>query len=139
VSVIAASGGGGGGLGIFPILILGFLILYLVVVRPRQRRQNQERQRISELRVGDEVITAGGIYGSITGLDDDYVTVKIAPNLEVRVARRAIAGVTSEPEPEEPPDTEEPQDGESGERWRSAFDSDDEDSTREASNHEKRG
>jgi preprotein translocase subunit YajC len=139
VPVIAASGGGGG-LGIFPILIFGFLILYLVVVRPRQRRQNQERQRLSELRVGDEVITAGGIYGTITGLEDDYVTVKIAPNLEVRVARRAIAAVTSEPEPEEPPDTEEPQDdGEGGERWRSAFDPDDEDSTRKASNQEKRG
>src|SRR6266702_2854628 len=105
--MIAASSGG---LGIFPILIFGFLILWLVVVRPQRRRQNQQQQMLSELHVGDEVITAGGIYGTISGLGDDYVTVEIAPKLEVRVARRAIAAVTSEPEPEESDEPEEPQD-----------------------------
>ena len=55
---------------------------------------------VNELRVGDEVLTAGGIYGTILELDDDQVTVEIAPETEVRVARRAIAGVTREPEEE---------------------------------------
>jgi preprotein translocase subunit YajC len=132
--VIAA---GSGGLGIFPILIFGFLILWLVVVRPQRRRQNQQQQLLSELRVGDEVITAGGIYGTVSSLGDDYVTVEIAPKLEVRVARRAIAAVTSEPEPEEPAEPAEAQEGDGAERWQSAFD--DEDSAREASNQEKRG
>jgi preprotein translocase subunit YajC len=123
VPVIAASGGG---LGIFPILIFGFLILYLLVVRPRQRRQNQQQQRLSELRVGDEVITAGGIYGTISSLGDDYVEVEIAPKLQVRVARRAIAAVTSEPEPEEAGEPEDQQENDGGEeKWRSAFDEDD--------------
>ena len=133
--MIAASGGGSG---FFFIIILGFLVLWLVVIRPQRRRQNQQQQLHSELRVGDEVITAGGIYGTISGLGDDYVTVEIAPKLEVRVARRAIAAVTSEPE--ESAEPEEPQDeDESAEKWQSAFDEGDEDSAREASNQEHRG
>ena len=67
---------------------------------------------ISELRVGDEVLTVGGIYGTIAQLDDDRVTVEIAPKLEVQVSRRAIAGVTREPdEPkvEETAEAEEPE------------------------------
>jgi len=105
--VIAASGGGSG---FFLIIIVAFLLLWLIVVRPQRKRQNQQRQMLGELKVGDEVITAGGIYGTISRLGDDDVTVKIAPNLEVRVARRAIAGITSEPEPGEADEPEEPQD-----------------------------
>jgi preprotein translocase subunit YajC len=104
VTVIAASGGGSG---FFLIIIVGFLLLYLLFVRPQRRRQSQQRQMLSELHVGDEVLTAGGIYGTISSLDEDEVTVEIAPKLEVRVARRAIAGVTREPEPEEPEESEE--------------------------------
>ena len=134
--MIAASGSGSG---FFLIVILGFLVLWLVVVRPQRKRQNRQQQMLGDLRVGDEVITAGGIYGTVTGLGDDYVEVEIAPKLEVRVARRAIAAVTSEPEPEESSEPDEPQDDESGERWQSAFDKGDEDSAREASNQEHRG
>jgi preprotein translocase subunit YajC len=64
---------------------------------------------LQELHVGDEVLTAGGIYGTVSALDEDEVTVQIAPNTEVRVARRAIAGVSrDEPEDEEPEEDEEP-------------------------------
>lgn len=139
--MIAASSGG---LGILPILIFGFLILWLVVVRPRQRRQNQAQQRLNELRVGDEVLTAGGIYGTVSRIDEDRVTVEIAPKLEVQVARRAIAGILTErePEAEAPEAAEEPQDDDSGERWRSAFDEDDATGSTQAggtSGEEKRG
>ena len=102
--IIAASGGSG----FIFIIVIAFAVLYLIVVRPQQRRKMQQRQLISELHVGDEVLTAGGIYGTITELDEDQVTVEIAPNTEVRVARRAIAGVTSEDEPEEPGEDDEP-------------------------------
>jgi preprotein translocase subunit YajC len=120
--VIGASSGSG----FFFIIIIAFLLLWLVVVRPQRRRQSQQQQMLSELHVGDEVLTAGGIYGTITRLDDDAVTVEIAPKLEVRVARRAIAGVTrDEPEADEAEGAEEPREDEGGERWRSAFDEDD--------------
>jgi len=99
---IAASGGSG----FFLIIIVAFLLLWLIVVRPQKRRQNQQQQMIGDLRVGDEILTAGGIYGTILDVDEDQVTVEIAPKVEVQVARRAIAGVTreDEPEPEEAAD-----------------------------------
>jgi preprotein translocase subunit YajC len=131
--VIAASSGGSG---FFLIIIVAFVLLWLIVVRPQRKRQNRQQQMMSELRVGDEVLTAGGIYGTVSRLGDDDVTVEIAPKLEVRVARRAIAAVTSEPEPEEAGEAEEPADDDS-EKWRSAFD--DEGTGGDASNEENRG
>ncbi len=95
-----------GGAGFFLIIIVGFAVLWLLVVRPQKRRQNQQRRMLGDLRVGDDVLTAGGIYGTVTRLDEDEVAVEIAPQLEVRVARRAIAAVTRE-EPEEPEAVEE--------------------------------
>ena len=89
----------------FLILIVAFAFLWLVLVRPQKRRQVQQQRMISDLHVGDEVLTAGGVYGTITRLDEAEVGLEIAPGLEVRVARRAIAGVTpqdDEPEPDEP-------------------------------------
>jgi preprotein translocase subunit YajC len=85
----------------FLLIIVAFVVLYLIVVRPQKRRQLQQKQLVDELRVGDEVLTAGGIYGTITHLEEERVTVEIAPDLEVSVARRAIAGVTVEPEDDE--------------------------------------
>jgi preprotein translocase subunit YajC len=112
VSVIAASGGSG----FLFIIVIGFLLIWLIVVRPQKKRQITQKQMLEELNVGDEVLTAGGIYGTVAALDENEVTVEIAPQTQVRVARRAIAAVTTEPEeeapedeePEEPDDAEEP-------------------------------
>ncbi len=82
----------------FLILIVAFAFLWLVLVRPQKRRQVEQQRMISDLHVGDEVLTAGGIYGTIVRLHESEVAVEIAPGLEVRVARRAIAGVTPGPE-----------------------------------------
>jgi preprotein translocase subunit YajC len=130
--VIAASSGSG----FFFIIIIAFLLLWLIVVRPQRKRQNQQQAMLRELRVGDEVLTAGGIYGTVSRIEDDQVTVEIAPRTEVRVARRAIAGVTREPG-EEDAEHEEPGEDEDGEKWQSAFD--EEGSARETSNEENRG
>ena len=110
---------------IIVIIAVAFLLLYLLFVRPQKRRQSQQQQLLDELRVGDEVLTAGGIYGTISQLDDDQVTVEIAPTIEVRVARRAIAGVTPDRDEEETPELEQPED--------------DEGSLAEPSNEEDRG
>ena len=133
---VAASSGGGG---FFFIIIIAFLLLWLIVVRPQRKRQNQQRALINELKVGDEVLTAGGIYGTVSRIDDDEVTVEIAPKTEVRVARRAIAGITHEEEEEEAGEHEEPADDDSHEKWQSAFDEDDAGKAREASNEGDRG
>ena len=134
---VAASSGGGG---FFFIIIIAFLLLWLIVVRPQRKRQNQQRELLNELRVGDEVLTAGGIYGTVSRIDDDQVTVEIAPQTEVRVARRAIAGITRDEEDEETGEHEELEDEEdSHEKWQSAFDEDDAGKARGASNEENRG
>ena len=103
--MIGASGGGG----FFILIIIAFAFLWFVLVRPQKRRQVQQQQMLNELTVGDEVVTAGGIYGEITGIEGDDVMVRIAPQLEVKVARRAIGGIVTPPdEPEQPEETEEP-------------------------------
>jgi preprotein translocase subunit YajC len=98
--MIGASGGGG----FFVLIIIAFAFLWFVLIRPQKRRQVQTQQMLNELQVGTEVVTAGGIYGEITSIDDetDDVMVRIAPQLEVKVARKAIAGVVPPPEPEAP-------------------------------------
>lgn len=120
--------GASGGSGILFIIIIAFLLLYLLFVRPQKRRQNEQQQMISELRVGDEVLTVGGIYGTIAQLDDDRVTVEIAPKLEVQVSRRAIAGVTREPDEPEVEESDEAEEPDA-----------DEGSDAETSNEENRG
>ncbi len=99
----------------FLLIVVAFGFLYFVIVRPQKKRQLQARQMLSELVVGAEVVTAGGIYGRVTELHDDSVVVEIAPQVSVRVARRAIATILpaaeaneelAELEPEEPPAAE---------------------------------
>jgi preprotein translocase subunit YajC len=134
--IIAASSGGSG---FFLIIIVAFLLIWLIFIRPQRRRQTQQQQMLGDLRIGDEVLTAGGIYGTILELDEERVTVEIAPRIQVRVSRRAIAGVTREPEPGEDGQTGEAgeQAEDDGEQWRSVFD--DEGSSGDTSNEEKRG
>jgi preprotein translocase subunit YajC len=97
------SGGG------FLIIIVAFVFLWFVLIRPQKRRQLEARQLANSLEVGTDVVTAGGIYGEITGIDGDDVTVRIAPQVEVRLAKRAIGAVipkdvepAAEPEPPAP-------------------------------------
>jgi preprotein translocase subunit YajC len=90
-----------GGSGFF-LLIIAFGFLYFVLVRPQRRRQVDTQRMLSQLQVGDEVVTAGGIYGTVTELvDDDDLLLEIAPELRVRVARKAIGAVIHREEPEE--------------------------------------
>ena len=98
----------------FLILIVAFAFLWLVLVRPQKKRQVAQQQMLADLRVGDEVLTAGGIYGTIVRLEEDTAVVEIAPGVEIRISRRAVAGVTpreaeAAPEPAaEPADVDAP-------------------------------
>ncbi|MGH3009725.1 MAG: preprotein translocase subunit YajC [Gaiellaceae bacterium] len=109
--------------GFFFIIIIAFALLWLIVVRPQRKRQSQQQRIVSELQVGDEVLTAGGLYGRVTGLDEDDVRVEIAPKVEVRLARRAIAAVLTEHEAAQSAEDHPSDDADEGdEHWRSAFD-----------------
>jgi len=85
----------------FLLIIVAFGFLWFVMVRPQKRRQVAQQQMLQNLRVGDRVLTAGGIYGEIRALRDEEIVIEIAPELEVHVARRAIAGVEPRDDAEE--------------------------------------
>ena len=95
------------------IFILVLLVLmWFLLIRPQRRRQVDQQRLLNSLAVGKEIVTAGGLYGTITGLDADEAQVEIANGVEVRIAKRAIAGIVSEeaeePEPGEEPEEESP-------------------------------
>jgi preprotein translocase subunit YajC len=84
---------GGGGLGAFVPLILMFAIFYFLLIRPQQKKAKQHRELLSTIKKGDEVISSGGLYGLVTGVTEDTVTMEIAPKVRVKVSRNAIAGM----------------------------------------------
>ena len=85
---------------IFILLLL--VLMWVMLIRPQRRRQVETQRMIDSVQVGSEIVTAGGLYGTVTELDDDEVHLEIADGIEVRVAKRAIAGtVTDDEEPEE--------------------------------------
>jgi preprotein translocase subunit YajC len=75
-----------------------------MVIRPQRRRQLQQLEMQNELHVDDEIITAGGVHAYIRQLDDEVLTVEIAPEVLVRLDRRAVAGVVRPDEPENQPE-----------------------------------
>jgi preprotein translocase subunit YajC len=89
------------------IVVVLFALFWLLMVRPQRRRQAEQEDLFATLRVGDEIVTAGGVYGTIQALRDDVLEVEIAPGTTVRVARRAVAGRI---EPEDDEELEEAED-----------------------------
>jgi preprotein translocase subunit YajC len=88
----------------FLLIVVAFAFLYFVMIRPQKKRQLQSRQMLDSLKVGDEVVTAAGIYGRVAEIQDTDVLVDIAPQVRVKVARRAIGAVIPPAaELEEPP------------------------------------
>jgi len=92
----APGGGGGQGgsqfLSFLPIILI-FVIFYFLLIRPQQKRAKEHRNVLSNIKEGDEVLTNGGIYGKITGIKDDKITVEISDKVRVKVNRGHIAGV----------------------------------------------
>ncbi|MGC2090660.1 MAG: preprotein translocase subunit YajC [Candidatus Acidiferrales bacterium] len=80
---------------ILPFILI-LVILYVLMILPAQRRQKKLAAMISALKNGDKVITNGGIYGTVMGLDNESVQLRIAEQVKIRVARSAIAGLQPE-------------------------------------------
>ena len=72
-------------------MIAIFVVFYFLLIRPQQKKQKEARAMLDALEKGNEVVTAGGILGRIVKLDEQYVTVEIAPNTQMVVQRGAIA------------------------------------------------
>lgn len=84
---------GAGGIFGSPLLMMVVVmgIFYVLLILPQQRRQKKLRQMLGDLKNGDKVVTTGGIYGTISGIDGDTVILKVADQVKIRVARSAIA------------------------------------------------
>ena len=91
----AATGGGTAGLIQFLPFLLIPLAYYFIVLMPQQKRQKAFRDMIAAVRTGDQVVTAGGVAGRVTKVDDRFVEVEIAPNTRVRVVKSTLAEVTA--------------------------------------------
>jgi preprotein translocase subunit YajC len=74
-------------------LVLMFVVLYFVMIRPQMKRQKEHRTMVEALARGDEVATAGGLIGKVTKLGDHYLSVELAPGVEVQVQRTAVTQV----------------------------------------------
>lgn len=89
----APTTGGGGMLStlLFPIILIG--VMYLLMIRPQMKRAKEHRAMLEKLGNGDEVITNGGIAGTVREIGDSFITVEIADNVRVRLQKGAIANV----------------------------------------------
>ncbi len=76
------------------LILLGFVVIfYLLLWRPQAKRAKEHRQLMASLAMGDEVSTTGGILGKITALRDEFVTMKVAENVEIKIQKEAISKV----------------------------------------------
>lgn len=88
----AAAGGDGGLLGLaFPLILLG--VFYFLMIRPQQKRAKEHQGMVDELKKGDEIISTGGLGGTVTAVGDVFVTLKVADNVEVRVQKQSVASL----------------------------------------------
>ncbi len=81
------------GLTLFLPLIVIMVIFYFLMILPAQRRQKKVAEMLKNLKNGDKVITNGGIYGIIVGLEGDSVQLRIADQVKIKIARSAISGL----------------------------------------------
>jgi len=72
-------------------LVLMFGLMWVVLIRPQQRRLRAHQAIVASLEPGDEVVTAGGIYGTIISVDADSMLLEVAPGVELRVLRAAVS------------------------------------------------
>jgi preprotein translocase subunit YajC len=91
VLAMAAPQGGNPLLGLLPaVIILG--IFYVVLLLPMRRRQKKVQEFLAALKVGDRVVTSGGIFGTIVKLEEDHLKIEIAERVRVDVSRNAVVG-----------------------------------------------
>lgn len=81
------------GLGQFIPLVLLFVVFYIFLIRPQMKRQKEHNKMIKALKLEDEIVTNGGLLGKIKELDESFLKIEIAKEIEVKVQRQAIAQV----------------------------------------------
>lgn len=91
-----AAGGAGGGMAAFQQiipLVFMFVIFYFLLIRPQQKKAKAHKALLESMKKGDNVITAGGVHGKITGVENDLVTLEIANNVNIKITKSYIAAI----------------------------------------------
>lgn len=73
--------------------ILVFVIFYLLIIMPSRKKQKKHQEMVEALKSGDKVVTSGGIYGTVMGVQEDRIEVKIATNVKIDVTKNAISAI----------------------------------------------
>ena len=94
----SSSGGGGGTLLSLVPFVLIFVVFYFLLILPQQKRQKKLRAVLDALKKGDKVVTASGIWGTVTNLGKETVTLQIADNTKVKIQRDQIARLRTDDE-----------------------------------------
>lgn len=79
---------------ILPIVAIG-LVFYFIVIAPANKQRKKTQEMLSSVKKGDRVMTSGGIYGTVQGVEAEVVYLKIAENVKVKVARSSISGIVT--------------------------------------------
>lgn len=94
-----AQAGGGSGMGMiaqfFPLILI-FGIFYFLIIRPQQKQQKEKQAMIDNLKRGDEVISAGGIYGKVVELHEKHLVLQVANNVNIKMERSQVNQLVKE-------------------------------------------
>ncbi len=79
-------------LDLWPLVVI-FIAFYFLLIRPQQKKQKEHGAMVAALQVGDEVLTAGGVLGRITGVSDHYAVVQVSDNTEIKITKSSVSAV----------------------------------------------
>jgi preprotein translocase subunit YajC len=91
-----SAGGGLGSLNGIVMIVLLFVVMYFFMIRPQQKKQKEVQKMREALKVGDKVVTSGGIYGKLKEINDHSFTVEIAENIRIKVDKASVFAVADE-------------------------------------------
>ena len=83
----------GDGTSFIIMMVLMFAAFYFLLIRPQQKKQKQHQELVNALQVGDEVLTAGGILGKITGVSEHYAVIKVSDSTEIKIQKASVSAV----------------------------------------------
>ncbi len=91
----AAAGGAGGGAAFQQIipLVFMFVIFYFLLIRPQQKKAKEHKALLESMKKGDTVITAGGVHGKVTAVENELVTLEVAQNVNIKITKSYIATI----------------------------------------------
>lgn len=101
IAMTPQQGGSEGGL-MSTLIMFGLIIgiFYFLILRPQQKRQKARQKLLDSVKKGDKVVTAGGMHGTVAGLDDKSILIQVADNIKLKFDRSAVSTIVREGEPE---------------------------------------